>query len=238
MMGFAGARSSALHCVRAMSTSSSEVVLYSYFRSGASYRVRAALNHKGIAYRQVPVNLLDGEQRGDEYLRLNPSGLVPTLCIDGLRLSQSMAIMEYLEDRGTGSASSGESAPLQRLLPQAPASRQLAREIACVIACDTQPIQNLRVLQAIDAIGADKVAWAKRWIESGLATVERTLESSRSSIDGRGAAETGYCVDGELSVADINLVSIGYNAERFGVDFATYPIVDAVYFFAGGIWLR
>jgi maleylpyruvate isomerase len=181
--------------------------LYSYFRSSASYRVRIALALKGLAHEQVPVELRQGEQRRPEYRAVNPQGLVPAL-VDGEQLlTQSLAIIEYLE----------ETHPQPALLPQGPASRARVRAIAFAIACDIQPINNLRVTrylhgtlaQSDEAIGA----WSRHWIETTLAALEPTV-----------AAGAGrFCQGDAPGLADICLVPQLYNARRVGCDLSAFP---------------
>ncbi|QNL18316.1 maleylacetoacetate isomerase [Hyphobacterium sp. CCMP332] len=183
--------------------------LHGYWRSGTSYRLRIALNLKGIAYDQVPVNLKDGEQRQAAYKKLNPQGLVPLLDIDGVQLIQSPALLEYLD----------ETHPEPPLLPGSPVERARIRAYAAVIGCDIHPLQNLRVLQYIRAEhgqDADGVtAWAQRWIRDGFTALEAMV-----TADGRGGP---YLWGSKPTLADIYLVPQMYNARRFGVDLAAFP---------------
>ncbi|QEL54177.1 maleylacetoacetate isomerase [Chromobacterium paludis] len=185
-----------------------ERILYGYYRSSAAYRVRIALNLKGLAYQYRAVNLLKGEQRSAEYLAINPHGLVPLLDDGGVQIAQSLAICEYLDEaypEGT------------RLLPAAPAARAQARAIALAIAADIHPLQNPRVgkhLQA--AFGASeegKAEWIRHWIRTGFDALEQQL-----------ARRAGrYAVGDEPSLADICLLPQVFSARRFGVDLAPYP---------------
>lgn len=176
--------------------------LYGYFRSSAAYRVRIALNLKGIAYENVPVHLLrdGGEQHRAAYRATNPQGLVPALEHDGRVLTQSLAIVEYLE----------EIQPEPALLPRDPLVRAQARAIALAIACDIHPLNNLRVLNYLrDAMRQDeaaRAAWYRHWIETGLAAVETM------------AARAGggpFCLGGAPTMADLCLVPQLANARRY-----------------------
>lgn len=185
-------------------TTNSTLVLYSYWRSSASYRVRMALNLKGMSYRIEPVHLVrdGGQQYASEYTGLNPQQLVPTLVDGDQVIRQSMAMLEYLEEIG----------PEPALLPQDPASRAQVRAIANAIACDIHPLNNLRVLKyLVGKLGAEeseKMSWYRHWTETGLAAVETLLGESA----GR------YCHGDQISIADCCLLPQVYNARRFGCD--------------------
>lgn len=187
--------------------------LYTYFRSSAAYRVRIALNLKGLDYQAVPVHLVrgGGEHRQPAYLGLNPAGLVPALEDQGQVLTQSLAIIEYLE----------ESHPLPALLPAAPLDRARVRAIAQAIACDIHPVNNLRVLQyltrELDASEEQKNAWYRHWIGVGLQAVEAMLA---------GDARTGaFCHGDTPGLADCCLVPQVFNARRFGCELSAMPTV-------------
>lgn len=187
--------------------------LFTYFRSSAAYRVRIALNLKQLAYEAVPIHLLrdGGEQRHADYLALNPAGLVPTLVDDKNVLQQSLAIIEYLD----------ELHPQPALLPGDAADRARIRAIAQTIACDIHPINNLRVLQYLSrelgVSDAQKNAWYRHWVESGLAAVEAMLA---------GDARTGrFCHGDTPTLADCCLVPQVFNARRFGCDLSAMPTI-------------
>lgn len=182
-----------------------EVVLHDYWRSSAAYRVRIALNLKGVAYRAVEVDLVAGDQRGDDYRALNPLGLIPLLEIDGHRISQSLAIIDYLDARF----------PEPRLLPADPAARALTWARALTIAAEVHPLQNLRVQQYLrHEMGQDKAAidgWLQRWLGDGLAALEAS--APESGLLGRSAPD----------LADVCLVPQMFSARRFGVPVDAYP---------------
>ncbi|HEY8609206.1 MAG TPA: maleylacetoacetate isomerase [Noviherbaspirillum sp.] len=187
--------------------------LYSYFRSSASYRVRIALNLKGLDYETVPVHLLrnGGEQLSSEYRRINPDGLVPALEVDGTALQQSLAIIEYLD----------EAYPEKPLLPPAPLDRAFVRGIALSIACDIHPINNLRVLRYLvrdlKVSEEDKNAWYRHWCEQGLAAVETTLA--------RDARVGTFCFGDTPTLADCCLVPQIANARRLECDLSAMPTI-------------
>lgn len=185
--------------------------LYTYFRSSAAYRVRVALNLKGLAWEAVPVHLLrgGGEHHQPDYLALNPNGLVPALDDDGLLLTQSLAIIEYLD----------EIHPEPALLPGDAAARARIRAIAQTIACDIHPINNLRVLRyltrELGATEAQKTAWYRHWTELGLAAVESMLTND---------TRTGVLCHGDSpTLADCCLVPQVFNARRFACDLSAMP---------------
>jgi maleylacetoacetate isomerase len=190
--------------------------LYSYWRSTAAYRVRIALNLKGIACRIEPVHLVrdGGEQRRPGYLALNPQGLVPTYVDGDVTISQSLAICEYLE----------ETQPEPALLPVAAADRARVRSLAQIVACDVHPLNNLRVLNYLTGeLGVDergRTAWYRHWVACAFDALEISLA---------GDARTGaFCHGDRPGLADLCLVPQVYNAERFDCDMAPYPTVRRI----------
>jgi maleylacetoacetate isomerase len=189
--------------------------LHSFFRSSAAYRVRLALEIKGLAYETVAHHLRKGEQRKPEYRVLNPQGLVPTLEDAGHVLTQSLAIIEYLE----------EAYPkTPRLLPPDPLSRAIVRAMSLAIACDVHPLNNLRVLDYLkSAIGQSQEAtdvWYRHWIGEGFAALEELVR--QHSRGGR------HCFGDAVTMADACLVPQMYNARRFQTDLAPYPTLVAI----------
>ncbi len=180
--------------------------LYGYFRSSAAFRVRIALNLKGVTVEHAFCHLRRGEQSAPDYLKLNPQGLVPTLVLDdGTVLTQSLAIIEWLE----------ETRPEPAILPADPLGRAKVRAFAAAIACETHPLQNLRVLKEIRKLADQEAAqaWARRINEEGLAACEKLIRS-----------ESGpYCFGDRPTLADICLVPQMANARRYGVDLAGFP---------------
>jgi maleylpyruvate isomerase len=188
--------------------------LYHYFRSSASYRVRIALNLKGLSYEAVAVDLLKSAQRSAEYLALNPEGLVPVL-VEGQRpLTQSLAIIEYLE----------ETCPQPPLLPRDPQGRALVRALALAIACEISPLNNSGVLKYLKGpLAADEravSAWYAQWIGRGFEALEK--EVSRTTGDGRHMYGTA------VTLADICIVPQMYNARRYHCDLAPYPTLQRI----------
>mmetsp|Transcript_16398 Transcript_16398/g.52144 ORF Transcript_16398/g.52144 Transcript_16398/m.52144 type:complete len:236 (-) Transcript_16398:563-1270(-) len=192
-----------------------EIALYSYWRSSCSWRVRIALAWKELAYEYRAVHLVKSEQKADEYTELNKGQVVPTLVYDGDAVCQSMAILEFLEEKH----------PEKALLPRDPLKRAKVRELMGMIGCDIQPVQNLRVLlkhiedAPAEEKDARKAGWAKHWITFGFECVERALQ---------GCAGT-YCVGDEVTLADAFLVPQVYNANRYAVDMAKFPTISRIH---------
>ena len=188
--------------------------LYTAFRSSASFRVRIALNLKELAYEPGFVHLGRGEQRNPEYAAINPQALVPALEADGLRLVQSLAIIEYLE----------EMHPSPALLPKDAAGRARVRALSLLVACEIHPLNNLRVLQHLKRVlgqSDEQVnAWYRHWIADGFQKLEAELA--------RGSAG-GFCHGEAPTMADCCLVPQVFNAQRYQCDTAPYPNVMRVF---------
>jgi maleylpyruvate isomerase len=183
--------------------------LYSYFRSSAAYRTRIALHLKGLAFDYAPVHLRKGEQNAEAYRALNRQELVPTLIDGDTALTQSLAIIEYLDERH----------PEPPLLPSAPAGRARVRAIALAICCDIHPLNNLRVLRYLVhtlKIGEEaKDAWYRHWIDTGLAALEAQLAAD--------AATGTFCHGDVPTMADVCLVPQLANARRANIPLDGYP---------------
>ena len=185
----------------------SRPILYDYFRSSAAYRVRIALNLKGVDYESRPVDLRDDVQKSADYRALNPQGLVPTLEIDGHKLTQSLAIIVYLDQRF----------PDPALMPRDPADGAHVRAMAMIVACDIHPLNNLRVLKYLKAElnhSQDEIdAWYAHWVTEGLSALEATA-----------APNAGAFLFGDSpTIADVCLVPQLFNARRMNVPIDAYP---------------
>jgi maleylpyruvate isomerase len=186
-------------------------ILHGYWRSGTSYRTRIALNLKGVDYETAPVNLIEGAQKSEAYLALNPQGLVPALEVDGAVLTQSPAILEWLE----------ETYPEPQLLPDDALGRAAVRAMSAVVGCDIHPLNNLRILKtlrkAFEADPAQIDEWAQRWIAEGFAALEQLIERH----GGR------FAYGDRPTLADCYLVPQVYSARRFNLDLEPYPRLRA-----------
>lgn len=189
--------------------------LHGFFRSSTSYRVRVALNLKGLVYDQTTYVLRKGEHRGEDYLALNPQGLVPTLETDQGMIAQSLAIIEWLD----------ETHPEPAFLPNDAWGRARVRGLAQMVALDVHPINNLRVLFYIrDQFGADDDAqtnWFRHWVNEAFSALEKRLANDK---------ETGaFCHANRPGLADICLASQVVNNRRFGIDIAPYPTLERIF---------
>ncbi|QJR81909.1 maleylacetoacetate isomerase [Alteromonas pelagimontana] len=193
------------------------LTLYGYWRSSASYRVRIALNLKGLKYNYVPVHLAKdgGEQHSEHYQRLNPARLVPTLVHEDedIILTQSLSIIEYLDERYY------DAYPL---LPKHTLERASVRALAQDIACDIQPLGNLRVLNALksqfNASDDATTQWVRKWTETGFRAIESRLQTQAGK----------FCFDFDVTLADVCLVPQVYNARRFGVNMHQFPLISKI----------
>jgi maleylacetoacetate isomerase len=190
------------------------VKLYTYFRSSAAFRVRIALNLKGIAYEPVFVHLAKGQHREPKYSEVNAQGLLPTLELDdGTRLTQSLAIMDWLD----------EKQPSPALIPKEPLARARVRSLSYLIASEIHPLNNLRVLQHLKRLGQSQAQideWYRHWIADGLAKFEADLARGGTG---------NFCHGNSPTMADCCLVPQIFNAKRFNSDLAPYPTTMRVF---------
>lgn len=190
--------------------------LYNYFRSSSSYRVRIALNLKGLAYAYLPVHLNrnGGEQFSPAFRAISPDAVVPVLATGQEKLTQSLAIIEWLD----------ETNPAVALLPASPAERAWVRALSLTIACEIHPLNNLRVLKYLTGVlkldETQKQAWIQHWVGQGMAAVEAML--ARRERPGR------FCHGDQPGLADCCLVPQVFNAERFGIDCSIYPNISRI----------
>lgn len=190
--------------------------LYDYYRSSASYRVRIALAIKNINVEKLPVHLIDngGEQHFPDYLALNPQGLVPTLDENGHIISQSLAIIEYLD----------EMTPTPPLLPQTPFGKAQVRSLALSIACDLHPLNNLRVLNQLrsqfDATEEQVTQWMHHWFKETFQAFEQKLQTMPHKHQ--------VCYGTDITLADICLIPQVYSAKRFRFPMTAYPIINSI----------
>ena len=188
--------------------------LYTYFRSSAAFRVRIALNLKGLKYEPVFVHLAKGEHRGREYPRVNPQALLPTLELDdGTRLTQSLAIIEYLDEKH----------PEPWLIPRDAIARAQVRSLALLVACEIHPLNNLRVLQHLKKALAQSQeqidTWYRHWVADGLAKLEAEISGGKGK----------FCHGDTPTMADCCLVPQIFNAKRYNSDLAPYPATLRVF---------
>lgn len=190
--------------------------LFDYFRSSASYRVRIALNIKGIDYEKEPIHLVNngGEQHEKAYEEINPQQLVPTLIDNGDVLTQSLAIIEYLEETNF----------YPSLMPQGALARANVRSITQIISCDIHPLNNLRVLNYLqDSFGASKsqkLDWYRHWIKLGFDAIEKRISGFPRTKP--------VCYGSEITIADICLIPQVYNAKRFDCPLDNYPLINEI----------
>ncbi|WP_310621646.1 maleylacetoacetate isomerase [Flexibacterium corallicola] len=198
----------------------SNIKLYDYWRSSASYRVRIALNLKRIEYDRIAVNLLKGEQKAPENLKRNPQGFVPSLDLDDHMMTQSLAIIEYLDERY----------PAPPLMPSTARERARVRALSHAIAMDIHPICNLSIVQRLVEVSGGgeqtKISWMHEFITKGLCAFEKLLTDGHS---GR------FCHGDQVTLADICLIPQVYNADRWGVDSSHFPKVNAISQRANGL---
>ena len=194
------------------------MTLYGYFRSSTSYRTRIAMNLKGLDYDYNAVNLAQDDQLKNEFLSLNPQGLVPVLQADDLMLFQSPAILEWLE----------EVYPENPLLPKDAAGRMQVRALSAMIGCDIHPLNNRRVLQylrnELSVDEAEVIKWCNRWISEGFAALEKRLAQDNSRDNSRGK----FCYGDSPTFADCYLIPQVSSARRFKVDLGAYPNIAEI----------
>lgn len=190
--------------------------LYDYFRSTACYRVRIALNLKGIEYEKIDIHLINngGEQHSPEYRQVNPQELVPSLEVDSHIINQSLAIIDYLE----------ETFPTPALLPANPLAKAEIRSLALIVACDMHPLNNLRVLnhlkEEFKATETQVTQWYHHWLKAGFDAFESKLQRMKRT--------DGFCFGNTASLADLCLIPQVYNAQRFNFSLDPYPLIREI----------
>ncbi|WP_347453376.1 maleylacetoacetate isomerase [Acinetobacter thermotolerans] len=189
--------------------------LYGFFRSGTSHRLRIALNLKGLSYQQVSVSLAKNQHHQDEFKALNPQGLVPVLETEQGLLTQSPAMIEWLE----------EAYPEVALLPKDPFEKAKVRALAAIVGCDIHPINNKRVLEYLrNILGQDEtqvLAWCAEWISKGFEALEALLQQDQT--------RENFCYGNSATLADVYLIPQVYSAKRFKVDLTPYPTIVSIY---------
>lgn len=189
--------------------------LYDYYRSSCSYRVRIALLWKAIPFDKIAINLLSQEQQKPDYRMLNPQALVPTLVDQGQCITQSLAILEYLD----------ETHPNPPLLPGDPSMRSEIRSLALLIACDIHPVNNLRVLnelrQTWNAQPEQLTQWYQHWLAEGFQAIEKKLSAY--------SRQQAFCYTDQVTMADLCLIPQVYNALRYELSLEPYPIIQSIY---------
>ncbi len=192
------------------------LTLYTYYRSSASYRVRIGLQLKGLSHQTIPVHLIrdGGQHLQNSYRAINPGAMVPTLCDGDTTLTQSLAILEYLE----------ETHPAPALLPTDAVGRARVRALALTVACDIHPLNNMRVLKyltgTLQLTDEDKNRWYRHWVQEGLAIIEAHLARD---------AQTGlFCHGDSPTLADCCLIPQVFNAQRFAVELTPYPTISRI----------
>lgn len=191
------------------------IILYHYWRSSASWRVRWALELKNVPHEKIAINLLKGEEKNPEYLEKNPSGYLPCLMVDGKPLGESIAIIEWLE----------ETYPANTLIPGNSFERAAIRRLAETVNSGIQPLVNLDVVRKFSDDKDKQVQWSKHWIERGLGVMEKSLNKMERK-------HTKFCIGEAPTLADICLIPQCYSALRNEVDLNKFPICKSIYEFA------
>lgn len=187
------------------------ITLYHYWRSSSSFRVRWALSIKGVDYKPFPVNLLEAEEKSEEYLQKNPTGYVPTLDINGKYLGESMAIMEFLE----------EQYPTPSILPGDSFQKARIRQLAELINSGVQPLHNLAVMKRVSDVKEEQLAWNCHWIRRGFSAYEDLLKQWREG-------SPKFSLTDEPTIADICLLASVYSGNRFGVSPKEFPTINSI----------
>jgi len=194
----------------ALPTHLPSLTLYHYWRSSSSWRVRWALAIKGVPYKHSPIDLLHDAHKSPDFMRLNPSGFVPALLIDGKCYGESMALLEWIE----------ETWQHRPLLPNAPLARLHVRQLCQTIVSGIQPLQNLSAQHRHSDNKEAQKEWARHWIERGLQTYEQLLYEHHPGT---------YSAGGDITMADLCLIPQVYNAQRFGVNLERLPLIHTIY---------